>query len=171
MTTTASPAIEYFAHCLNITLGYAERVLDGIPADTFAHMPHPGMNHPAFCIGHLSLYPARILTMLGRPELAVEKPGWAELFQAGVACVEQDGRYPGKDELIAHYFEGYRTVGAILPEVTEQTLQQPNPIEGRMKELLPTAGAMVNFMLNNHQMVHLGQISAWRRAMGMGSAM
>ena len=45
-----------------------------------------------------------------------------------------------------------------------------NPAEGRMKELFPTIGAVSAFLLSGHQMSHFGQISAWRRFVGLGSA-
>ncbi|MEY4102879.1 MAG: hypothetical protein RL461_81, partial [Planctomycetota bacterium] len=43
--------------------------------------------------------------------------------------------------------------------------------EGVFKERFPVLGQAVLFLCNNHQMMHLGQISAWRRVMGLGSAM
>jgi hypothetical protein len=43
-------------------------------------------------------------------------------------------------------------------------------MEGRMKELFPTVGAAVNFLVVGHTQSHLGQISVWRRLMGLGSA-
>lgn len=169
---TAPPqATFYFQQPLHMTLGYAERLLADIPADRFAHMPLPKLNHPAFNIGHLSLYPNRLFTMLGRPDLEVDKAGYAALFAAGTECVEQDGRYPSKDELVSHYFERYRAMLAHLPETSDETMSRANPMEGRMRELFPTIGEAMCFMLHNHQMMHLGQISAWRRVMGMGSAM
>ena len=172
MSVIAAPPrmTDFMAFALRQPLAYAERILKDIPADRFAHMPIPRMNHPAFCIGHLSLYPNRLLNMIGRKDLVREKPGYAELFQAGVECVEQDGRYPAKDELVTYYFDRYRTISELLPNISDETLQLPNPIEGRMRELFPTIGAAMNFLLNNHNMVHLGQISAWRRAAGLGPA-
>ena len=150
---------------------YAERLLTDIPADRFAHMPVAKLNHPAFNVGHLSLYPNRLFTMLGRPDLVVEKPGYPALFQAGTECVEQDGRYPLKDELVSYYFNRYRAMQAHLPEISDEAMSRPNPMEGRMRDLFPTIGEAMCFMLHNHQMAHLGQISAWRRVMGMASAM
>ena len=52
-----------------------------------------------------------------------------------------------------------------------ETFAADNPMEGRMKEMFPTVGVAVNFLVNNHVMMHLGQISTWRRLMGLGSAM
>ena len=53
----------------------------------------------------------------------------------------------------------------------DETFLKPNPNEGRMKELFPTIGAAVTFYLGGHVQMHLGQISAWRRAMGLTAAM
>jgi hypothetical protein len=44
-------------------------------------------------------------------------------------------------------------------------------MEGRIKEIFPFVGLAINFMLNNHNMMHVGQVSAWRRAMGLPSVM
>ena len=42
-------------------------------------------------------------------------------------------------------------------------------MEGRFAEMLSTRGDAVSFMMNNHIMMHAGQVSFWCRAMGMGS--
>jgi hypothetical protein len=41
---------------------------------------------------------------------------------------------------------------------------------GRMTELFPTLGSLYNFYVGGHMMMHLGQISTWRRMMGLGAA-
>lgn len=153
------------------TLDFAQLVTKDIPADTFAHMPHPTMNHPAFCLGHLSLYPNRLFTLIGQPNKIIEKKGWEDLFKMGVACVEQDGRYPHKDEIVAGYVERYSAIIKTLETTNEDIYARENPMEGRMKEIFPYVGLAINFMLNNHPMMHLGQVSAWRRAMGLPSVM
>lgn len=160
----------YFDCVLRMSLSNAERLLKDIPADRFAFMPHPNMNHPAFCIGHLSLYPNRVFNLVGRKDLVVEKPGYAELFQAGVPCVNEQKKYPARDELVKHYFDRHRAVGELLPNIPEETWLTENPFEGRFRDLFPTVGLAVNFLMGSHQMVHLGQISAWRRAIGLGPA-
>lgn len=152
-------------------LDYAESLAKDIPAEKFGHMPHPSMNHPAFNYGHLALYPDRLLAMIGKPELARPKAGWEELFKAGVACVEQDGRYPGKQEIVDYFLDRYRTAAEAVAATPDEVFFRPNPIEGRFKELLPTLGMVANFLLNSHVMMHLGQVSAWRRAVGLPSVM
>jgi hypothetical protein len=173
MPATAAPprTADYIVAPLRRTIGFAENLVKDIPAEKFAYKPHPNMNHPAFCMGHLSLYPNRIFTIIGQPELIVEKPGFPELFQAGTACIDQDGHYPHKDEIIGYYVERYNAAAKAIAAVPDEVFQRENPLEGRMKEIFPFVGIAVNFLLNNHHMMHLGQISAWRRAIGLGSVM
>ena len=167
----ASEAVRYMAVPAQLTFEYGVMLAKDIPAEKFAHMPHPSMNHAAFNYGHLAIYPNRILMLLGRNDLIADNPRFTELFAAGKPCVEQDGRYPGKAEIIDEYTNGYRKVLEILRTVTDGVLAKPNPIEGRMRERFPLVGIAVNFLLNSHHMSHLGQVSAWRRAIGLGSVM
>lgn len=171
MTTTTVRTARYFLDTLRVTIGYGEMLVRDIPAEQFAHMPHPKMNHPAFCLGHLTTYPNRMLDLIGRDDLAIELPGYSELFDAGAECVEQDGRYPDKDALIDAYLERHNVVLDALAETPDDVFAAENPAEGRLREMFPTVGTAVNFLANNHHMMHLGQISGWRRAMGMGPVM
>jgi len=174
MTSISSPtqtAASFIAATLSATTGYGEMLLKDIPSEQFAHMPHQRMNHPAFCVGHLSIYPDRVIELLGRPDLVKKRDGYAELFSAGVDCVDDPRRYPVKDDLIAYYVDRYRTAESVLGEVADEVLWGENPAEGPFKEMLPTIGSVANFLLNNHHMAHLGQISAWRRAVGLPGVM
>ena len=54
------------ADSLQLSLGYAERLLKNVPADRAGRFAVPGgvvveSNHPAFIYGHLSLYAPKIL--------------------------------------------------------------------------------------------------------------
>lgn len=170
MPPAAHLAAEILAAPLRVSLGYAERLVKDIPADLFAHQPVPGMNHPAFCFGHLSLYPNQVLRLLGRDELIIENDGWDAIFKAGVECVEQDGRYPAKDIVLDHYFERHHSLLLAMDQIDEDILNRENPAEGRIKTMFPILGGAINFYLNNHHSVHLGQVSAWRRVAGLGPA-
>lgn len=156
---------------LRAAVGYAEMLVADIPAEKFAFMPFPMMNHPAFCLGHLSIYPDRILELVGRADLVDRRAEFTELFSAGVECFDDASRYPTKDEIVAYYLERHGVVAEALAGVGSEIYEGENPAEGEFKEMLPTIGAVVNFMMNSHQMAHLGQISAWRRAIGLGGVM
>ncbi len=161
-----------------LSLRYTERLLAGVAAEQFARLARPGgveikSNHPAFVLGHLSLYPAKVMAAIGRPAGAAACPETYEpLFKGGAECLDDaDGRiYPSMEELRRRYFETYNAALAAVAETEDGIFMQENPAEGRMKELFPTRGAAVNFYLGGHMQNHLGQFSAWRRAMGLPAA-
>lgn len=163
-------AASFILPSLNRTVAYATVLCKDIPAGRFAHMPHPKMNHPAFNLGHLSLYPNRVLTTLGRGDLVRELDGWQEIFGAGVECVDDAPRYPDKDAIVSAFTERHGALARALEDVSDEVLFRENPTEGRFREMFPTVGAAVTFMCGSHTMMHLGQISAWRRAIGLGPA-
>lgn len=172
MTTTATTAGTgaLIAPSLALTLRYAEDLVKSIPAERFCEMPTKDMNHPAFCMGHLAIYSNRVLEMLGRADLKISMPFGDEHFKNGAPCVAQDGRYPSKDVICETFFNGWRAVLAALPTVDDAVFARENPAEGRFKEMFPTVGSAVNFLCGGHHMMHLGQLSTWRRAAGLGSA-
>ncbi|MEM7228961.1 MAG: DinB family protein [Planctomycetota bacterium] len=171
MSTTATTTIESIVPAARLMQGYAKMLVDDIPADRFHEMPHPTMNHPAFCLGHLAIYPNRVLEMIGKPELVDDKDGFDELFAAGVECAPNTGQYPDKDTVVDFFMDRHEVLINALSDLDESVFQQENPREGRFREMCPTVGAAINFLLTAHVGTHLGQISAWRRAVGMPSAM
>jgi hypothetical protein len=164
------------ADSLQLSLGYAERLLAGIPVDRCGRFAvvRGGVvesNHPAFIIGHLSLYAPKILHQIGHPAPPV--PDHFEIrFSKDATCVDDtDGDlYPAMDEITGFFSEGHRMVSAALRSTADEVFDRPNPAEGRMRELFPTIGSVQVFYCGGHMMMHLGQLSAWRRMEGLGAA-
>lgn len=157
---------------------YAERLLAGVTRENYARLASPGgeaiqSNHAAFVLGHLCLYPSKVLTTLGRPfgESAVPE-SYEELFSPGAECRDDAGGtiYPPLEELVHHFQRGHRAALAALHDTEDSVLHAENPNGGRSRELFPTVGAAINFYLTSHVMTHLGQMSAWRRAIGLPAA-
>jgi len=157
--------------------GYAERLLKDVPDHMYARKPTWGLggkeidtNHPAWVFGHLALYPPRIVQMLGG---SVEPPpaAFEPLFKNGAPCLD-DPRgtvYPSMAAINAEFFRQTDAALAALAKATDKQLEAPTPDETARKHF-PTVGEMCLFMLNNHVAMHLGQISAWRRCMGLPPA-
>lgn len=164
------------ADSLQLSLGYSERLLKDVPAAKFARFATPGgqvieSNHPAFIYGHLSLYGPRILKQLGLAGPAVPD-GFEAAFSKDAKCVDdpQGTIYPAMEKVTKAYFEGYQAAAEALRKVEDSVFQQANPLEGRMAELFPTLGSLQAFYCGGHIMMHLGQMSAWRRMAGLGAA-
>jgi len=164
------------ADSLQLSLGYADRLLKGIAPDRFPRFAVVGgqtveSNHPAFVYGHLSLYAPKILHQIGSPAPPV--PEHFEIrFSKDAKCVDDADLdlYPSMDEIVTFFLEGHRMVTGALRSTPDEVFQQPNPAEGRMKELFPTIGSVQTFYCGGHMMMHLGQVSAWRRIEGLGAA-
>lgn len=157
---------------------YAERLLNGLTAAQFARFARPGgveirSNHPAFVFGHLSMYPVRVMQGLGLdPGPTAVPEGWEPLFRNGVECIDDpEGKvYPAMEFLTRHFFASYQAAAQAVADAPDEKLIAPNPAEGRMKELFPNVGGAFSFYLAAHPQSHLGQVSAWRRMMGLPAA-
>ncbi len=164
------------ADSLGLSLGYAERLLRDVPAHRFPRLAAPGgriveSNHPAFIFGHLSLYAPKILQQIGHPAPAVPEQ-FEVRFSKDAQCVDDPDLdlYPPMDQIVEFFHEGHRMVSGALRSTPDESLQRPNPAEGRMRELFPTIGSVQAFYCGGHMMMHLGQLSAWRRMEGMPAA-
>jgi len=166
------------ADLTTFSCGYADLLLKGVDAKIAARKPRLGervidTNHPTFVFGHLAIYPARIFAVTGADAKAVEvPPSWTDLFKAGVPCQDDpEGRiYPSLDAVASHFMQGYKAAAAHLRNVPEALLSSPNPNE-QQRGRFPTIGTLLSFYTLGHVMMHLGQVSAWRRCYGLPSAM
>jgi len=176
--TTTNRIGEMLTLSADRTLGLAKGLLTGVNAAEFAKQPTAdgkvvNTNHPAFIYGHLALYPSEVMGHLGHDGSAVACPdSWQDLFKHGATC-EHDpeaSKYPPMDEIMAKFESGHAALIEAIKSTDDETLLKPIADEG-WREFLHTNGAMAGFMVHNHVMFHLGQMSAWRRMMGLGSAM
>lgn len=161
------------------TLYFGEQLLKGIDPKTAGRFAvgeagkRVNSNHPVFVYGHLCGYVSRIHELVGHPDAAKYKnPAWDALFKAGVECRDDvDGTiYPSLDEVVSKWRTGHQTCLSVVANVPDEVLLRENPAEGRYKEMFPTVGSAVAFIISPHAMSHLGQVSAWRRFMGLPSA-
>jgi hypothetical protein len=159
-------------------LAYAERLLADVTDANYARFARPGgivvkSNHAAFILGHLSLYPVRATQYLHLPAGATAfPPNYEPLFKFGTECQDDPAGaiYPPLAELKTQFFESYQAAIAAIESAPDEAFAGPNPAEGRLRELFPTIGPALNFYMIGHVQVHLGQFSAWRRAMGLPPA-
>lgn len=159
------------------TVGYAKKLLTGIEPDKAARFPQGAdgvinTNHPAFVYGHLALYPERVLNFVKQDPAEVSVPeGWSKVFDQTAQCMDDpEGKiYPPFEEITKAFFDGYPKACAAIRSADPAVFAEPCPVERYQQAFGSTAGAL-NYLMNNHLMNHFGQLSAWRRMMGLGPA-
>ena len=163
-----------------LSLSFGETLLTDIKPDRFARLPEGQVgliptNHPAWAYGHLGLYGSAVCSMLGEDEAAKELAApedWDPLFKAGATCQDdpEGSLYPDMKAITEQFIRSMNGMLACAERADDAVFLQTTPIE-RMRERFPTIGVAVTFMAGSHAMLHLGQVSAWRRIEGLGSAM
>lgn len=172
MTTTQSMTASTISAPARAALGLSEGLLAGIDADQARRMPEGVIaNHPVFIFGHLAIYPDMVLGALGRDDLTDPKSkAWDEMFKHGAECKDGCDCYPPLDEVVAYWKDRHETALRAIAETDDAVFAKENPFEG-LRSRCATVGELCNFMLVFHTSFHLGQLSTWRRCMGLGSAM
>ena len=155
--------------------GMAVGLLKDIDPKNAARMPEGiNCNHPVFVYGHLAIYPQMIMQKLGLDlgETAVPE-SYSELFMHGIECKDDvDGNiYPALEEVSMSCGRAYRALVEATMELDDELLAKDLEDGDRFKDVFQTYGSMILFLMHDHCMFHFGQVSTWRRAMGLGSAM
>ena len=129
--------------------------------------PHGLVNHPAWLLGHLAATSNQLAKMLG---LASTFPAaWGDTFKSGGTPSGDAADFPSKEELLAELAAQHARVAAAIGSADPALFEREHPSAGARKRF-PTIGDYAVFLISSHEGSHLGQITAWRRAMGLGSA-
>ena len=155
------------AYLYGFNLMYAEMLVKDVPADQMTDQPGGVINHPAWSLGHLVVSADHLGQMLGLESALPE--GWDKTFATGGEPSADASTYPTKDEIIEALKAQHTRNTEAFKGIDPAKLAAEHPDEGTRK-YFPTVGDMVIFMMTGHEMDHLGQVAAWRRAKGLGSA-
>jgi DinB superfamily len=143
---------------------YCRNLVADIADDRLAEQPVPGVNHPAWVLGHLALTADRGLALLDA--IPIFPTAWAPLFDRGSTPSNSRSAYGSKDELLGYVERGYEQLRHTAASATGDQLARPTPM-ARAKETLPTINEVIAFIMTGHMGGHLGQLSAWRRMIGL----
>ena len=164
-------------HCLinqlNFNYKYALDLIEDVSEKDMAYTPAKGLeNHPAFTIGHIiTAYGLTIKALGGEYTISKE---WDEIFKRRGPG---DPRYPTKDLSL------YPKKGSLTKELGRQhdTLigllkkadndQLTKEIKWRYSNYFPKTIDLLYFMCITHYAMHISQLAAWRRAMGLPSSL
>jgi uncharacterized damage-inducible protein DinB len=147
------------------TLAMCEALMADITQEEMEHQPAPGVNTPAWILGHLAICTDFALVFLGQP-MRLPK-SWHEEFGPQSSPLPKNPPYPSREELLTALRTGHAAVVAALPSADAKTLAEPNPLElAFLKKTLPTKRDLLAHLLSTHEAAHLGHLSNWRRQTG-----
>lgn len=159
--------LDHVLRAASVNVDYAKKLVADIPDDKMCAQPVEGMNHAAWVLGHLAyVFDSMMGVFDEQPVMSAE---WKELFNLKSRPLADRGKYPSKAALFEAYEKAYQRIVDAVKAASPESLARdfPNP---RLRESLPTVGMAMVHILTSHQGVHLGQLSAWRRAQGLPAA-
>lgn len=146
-------------------LRYALALLDDLTDEQLLLRPGGNMNHPAWILGHLSLYYPIVPALLCGESFP--DPADEDLFGfRGRGPQDDPTLYGSKDSQIDRLTSGHEQVAQALLTANESDFQRA-PSLARWSAMYPTVAFMLPDLLLLHENIHLGQLSIWRRGAGL----
>ena len=150
------------------TLGYAQALVSDIDEEAMCRQPAGLVNHPAWELGHIALVSQFASALLGVAPTLPE--AWMPLFTIGSQPTDDRAAYPSTAELLAAVESRQALLTDAMRNADPSAFEAPTPDE-KLRAIFPTVGDLVTSAMTSHIAVHLGQLSAWRKAMGLPSAL
>lgn len=163
--------LESIQSLYDFNLKYAHGLVVDVGAEQMTVSPGKGLeNHPAWTLGHLVTAAGLTAKYLGA-EYKISKE-WDDIFRRrgpGDPRTPVSTKYPTKIELLTALDLGHQEVIEELKKKPLSYFQEET--KWRFSEHMPTRGELVHFMCITHEAMHLSQLSSWRRAMDLPSAL
>lgn len=157
---TMKPVLHSFAYCLD----YLREQVADVAAAQMVAQPNGIMNHPAWVIGHLTHACQLLGGVIGLPEWLPN--GWAGRYGTGSVPVADAGLYETKDDALAILGDAQARLTGAVERLADSRLDEPFPDESYLV-VFPTIRHALTQVLVGHTANHIGQVSVWRRAMGL----
>jgi hypothetical protein len=158
-------SVESIVYAWDNQLRYALALLEDLTDEQMVLRPGGNMNHPAWILGHVSLYHPIVPTLLAG-ELFPD-PKEDELFGfAGRGPLDDLAAYGNKASIVRQFTDGHEQVVQALLAAKPDDFTRP-PSLPRWASDYPTVEFMLPDLLVFHEGMHIGQFSIWRRAAGL----
>ena len=156
--------IEFALTTGRLALDYLRRLVADLDDDQMVTQPDGVPNHPAWTLGHLT---CSLHLLGGEFGLEPEPPrGWTAKFLTGSEPVSDGDAYPDKGELLSALNAAQARLAEHLRWLGPKTLTSELPDE-TYRKYLPAKGHALLHILIGHVSVHVGQLTVWRRCMGL----
>lgn len=160
--------LDFVMYSIELNRKYAHGLVGDVAEEQMvAQVAGRAVNHPAWVLGHLAIGNDFACKLMGGPTVCPE--GYVKLFDMGTKPLNDRAVYPAKAELLSNFDRTMTNVAAALKQVDESVLR--GPMSGPLAQWFPRVGDYVIFDLTAHMGTHLGQLSTWRRALGLPSVL
>lgn len=157
---TMKPVLHSFAYGLDFL---REQVADVNDKDIVAQ-PNGMVNHPAWTIGHITAATHLLARTIGVPKWLPTE--WVQHYRTGSTPVADAGLYDSKNELLSKLREAQTKITQAIEQMNDSQLDELFPAEA-YRDVFPTIRHALTQVLIGHTAFHIGQISLWRKAMGL----
>jgi len=155
---------EHFIFCYRFNLGHVERLISDLTDEQMVAQPHGLVNHPAWTLKHLVLSSDYGAQLFGLESTIPED--WKGKSSPGSLPSGDASQYPSKEVLLAALRVQHDRITDVVLGVEASFFDQDCPSE-RLRSHFPKMGDFVGFLMASHEAGHIGQLAAWRRAMGL----
>jgi len=146
---------------------YHRRLIEDLADEQWFAQPAPAhtMNHAAWIGCHLNLYRGVIAALLRGDsfEDPLEAP-----FGRGSVVSSVPSAHPRITQIRSEAESHLEAVLASLDAAPMERFEAPTPL-ARWRASCPRVGEQLVTLMIKHESFHLGQLSAWRRALGLPS--
>lgn len=146
-------------------LSLAEPILSELDDSHRALEPMAGAKTAGWLVGHLAVSGDFARDWCGRRPLCPAL--WRTAFAPGSQPSLQPGDYAPMAMLVTTFFAVYRDLCAAVLTAPPAVLVAPNPY-GPARKDFPTVRDFVAYLMTAHLGYHLGQLTGWRAAAGLG---
>jgi hypothetical protein len=145
------------------TLTFITRCVDDLSEQQMVEQPPEVPNHATWTLGHMIFSCQGVAVELGvKPWLPDD---WESRFGYGSTPVPDATHYPKKSEMLSLLSDASACLRDTLLAVDQSVLDRSLP-----DETMPTMRHVLMQVVAGHSAYHAGQLSVWRRAIGMPSA-
>jgi len=123
------------------------------------------VNHPTWCLSHLNVYLPVIQAVIKGESFEDPKGHRYGMQSSPVHSLDE---YEPLATVRNKWDQGHDLVCDLLANADDSVFEKSVQME-RWAQVMPNAGICLPYLMLNHENIHLGQISTWRRVMGLPS--
>jgi hypothetical protein len=149
-------------------LSFLKMLVDDVEEEKMCQQPGGLVNHPAWTLPHLVTGSEFAGQLLGLEPLIAQD--WFDKYGRGSTPSTDPADYPSKSDALAALEAHHARVSDALGITDPSLLDRPTPNDD-FRQIMPTLGDALLFLLVTHEAFHIGELASWRKAMGLPPVM